>query len=97
MLDVTTPEVLRFLIMDKQPGKSMQLDPGKGVVNLTGEYDRRAAQDPPDRSVQLSSISGEPPCPVPFQHLVTAVQVARATLAAGAPPRRTAMRGKPRC
>jgi len=83
MLEVVTPEALRFLIMDKQPNRAMSLDPGKGVVSLVAEFDRRGQEAPDDPAYRLSLVSDHPPCPVSFPHLVTAVQVARATLAGG--------------
>lgn len=80
MLEAVPPEVLRFLILDRQPRRAIELDPGQGVVSLIGEYDRRGRENPEDRAFQLSHVSGDPPCPVSFPHLVTAVQVAEATL-----------------
>lgn len=81
MLDAAPPEVLRFLIMDRQPQRALELDPARGIPALLTEYDRRGRESPADRAYVLSRVSGAPPCPVPFMHLVTAVQVAEATVA----------------
>jgi lysyl-tRNA synthetase class 1 len=76
MLEVAPPEVFRFYLMDRQPQKALALDPGSGVVTLIAEYDRRGREAPADRAYELSRIDDTPPCPVPFPHLVTSVQVA---------------------
>jgi lysyl-tRNA synthetase class 1 len=78
LLEVLPPEVLRFLVMDKTPNRSAEVDAGEALFTLVSRYDRSACDNPDGRPVQLSRVTGLPPCPVPFQHLVTSVQVADA-------------------
>ncbi len=40
MLNMTPPEVLRFLVMRVDPPRHIDFDPGFGVLNLIDEYDR---------------------------------------------------------
>lgn len=40
MLEMTPPEVLRFLVMRVDPPKHIDFNPGFGVLNLVDEYDR---------------------------------------------------------
>ena len=40
ILEVIPPEVLRWLIMKPQPNRHIDFDPGMGILNLTGDYER---------------------------------------------------------
>lgn len=40
ILEVIPPEVLRWLIMKPQPNRHIDFDPGIGILNLTGDYER---------------------------------------------------------
>ena len=40
MLNMTPPEVLRFLLMNNQPNKHLMFDSGLGLLNLVDEYDK---------------------------------------------------------
>jgi lysyl-tRNA synthetase class 1 len=40
MLDMTPPEVLRFLIVNNQPNKHIVFDSGLGLLNLVDEFDK---------------------------------------------------------
>ena len=40
MLEITPPEVLRFLIYKHNPNKHLDFDPGLGILNLVDDYDR---------------------------------------------------------
>ena len=91
MLNVTPPEVLRFLIMKNQPNKHIEFDPGLGILSLVDEYDRWervyfgleekiAGMKDLERTYELSQPSNIPkkaPCQVPYRHMVTLVQIAK--------------------
>jgi lysyl-tRNA synthetase class 1 len=79
-LEVMPPEALRFLLMDRSPNRRIEFDMGQALFTLLSEYDRRAANDPADRALALSHVTGLTRCPVPFQHLATVVQVTDAAL-----------------
>ncbi|MGB1586209.1 MAG: lysine--tRNA ligase [Thermoplasmatota archaeon] len=90
MLRMTPPEVLRYLLMRQSPRKSIDFDPGLGVMNLVNEFDRfeRIAwgqEDNPgtftevERTYELSCPHGKPdhlPNKVAYSHLVTVSQMA---------------------
>jgi len=40
MLNMTPPEVLRYLVIRSQPGKHLDFDPGLGILKLVDEYDQ---------------------------------------------------------
>jgi len=89
MLQMTPPEVLRFLIMKNQPWKHITFDPGFGLLNLVDEYDQVERmyfheEDPIKGWKDLDSIyelsqPGQIPTTLPFQipfrHLVTVIQI----------------------
>jgi len=91
MLNMTPPEVLRFLIMKNQPNKHIVFDPGLGLLNLVDEYDQeervyfgkeektRGMKDL-KKTYELSQpyqIPKNQPYQIPFRHLVTLVQIGR--------------------
>jgi lysyl-tRNA synthetase class 1 len=73
MLDVVPPEVLRYLIIRTKPEKHIEFDPGLPLLSLIEEYDRQAGEE---RGLELSRIGGEETAPIPYRHMVTAVQIA---------------------
>ena len=88
MLQMTPPEVLRFLLMKSEPSRHIEFDAGFGLLDLVDEYDRyeRAyfGEDVDlkegNRIYELSQPSWAPPehlsVQVPYRHLVTVVQIA---------------------
>ena len=89
MLKMTPPEVLRFLLMNNQPNKHIQFDPGLGVLNLVDEYDKlekvyfkeeeeiKGMKDL-EETYELSQpydIPDKIPLQLPYRHLVTLVQI----------------------
>ena len=89
MLDMTPPEVLRFLIMKNQPNKHIQFDPGLGVLNLVDEYDQQERvyfkEDEEIKGMkdlectyelsQPYEIPKKMPIQLPYRHLVTLIQI----------------------
>lgn len=91
MLQITPPEVLRFLISKQNPFKHIDFDPGLGILNLVDEYDRYeriyhgldSLADSGDmkRAFELSephgkdAVAAEFGLQVPYRHLVTLVQL----------------------
>lgn len=89
MLEMTPPEVLRFLIMKNQPSKHITFDPGFGLLSLVDEYDqvermyfgeeeRIKGYKDLDAIYELSQPGNIPtsiPFQIPFRHLVTVVQI----------------------
>lgn len=89
VLEMTPPEVVRFLVMRYEPERHIDFDPGFGLLELVEDYDRWEEAlyggDPePDmkdheRTVELSQpfdLPDERPPPVTYKHLVTLVQLA---------------------
>jgi lysyl-tRNA synthetase class 1 len=91
MLNMTPPEVLRFLIMKNHPNKHIVFDPGLGLLNLVDEYDQqervyfgeeekiRGMKDL-EKTYELSQpykIPKKQPYQIPYRHLVTLVQIAK--------------------
>jgi lysyl-tRNA synthetase class 1 len=74
MLDIVPPEVLRYLIVRTRPEKTIDFDPGMGLISLIDEFDRVAAAAE-GREYELSRISSIP-TRIPFRHMVTVVQIA---------------------
>jgi lysyl-tRNA synthetase class 1 len=74
MLDIVPPEVLRYLIVRTRPEKTIDFDPGMGLIALIDEYDRVAAAAE-GREYEMSRISSIP-TRIPFRHMVTVVQIA---------------------
>ncbi|MDH7593119.1 MAG: lysine--tRNA ligase [Methanomicrobiales archaeon] len=75
MLEIVPPEVLRYLIVRTKPERTIDFDPGMGLISLIDEYDRLAAEGQ-SREFALSKISSIP-TRIPFRHMVTVVQIAR--------------------
>jgi len=91
MLKMTPPEVLRFLLMNNQPNKHIQFDPGMGLLNLVDEYDKlervyfkeeeeiKGMKDLA-KTYELSQPYNKPkkiPYQLPYRHLVTLVQIGK--------------------
>lgn len=89
MLNMTPPEVLRFLIMKNQPNKHIVFDPGIGMLSLVDEYDQeervyfekeekiRGMKDL-KKTYEISQpykIPKKLPYQIPYRHLVTIVQI----------------------
>ena len=89
MLNMTPPEVLRFLLMNNQPTKHLTFDSGLGLLNLVDDYDReervyfRTEEETKgmkdlNKTYELSQpkdIPKEIPYQLPYRHLVTLVQI----------------------
>ena len=90
MLQMTPPEVLRFLLMNNQPNKHLMFDTGLGLLNLVDEYDKiertyfgveeetKGMKDM-EKTYELSqpyAIPKSMPFQLPYRHLVTLVQIA---------------------
>ncbi len=90
VLQMTPPEVLRYLLMRQSPRKHIDFDPGLGVLNLVDEFDRLerirfGLEENPgtftevERTYELSCPREAPakvPNQVPYRHLVTVAQIA---------------------
>jgi lysyl-tRNA synthetase class 1 len=89
LLNMTPPEVLRFLIMNNQPDKHLVFDSGLGLLNLVDEYDKlegvyfgkeEAIKGMKDlkKTYELSQPYNIPitiPFQLPYRHLVTLIQI----------------------
>jgi len=89
MLEMTPPQVLRFLIIKNQPNKHIVFDPGFGLLNLIDEYDQiERIYYGEDNSIkglkdiekiyelsQINKITEKIPLQIPYRHLVTLVQI----------------------
>jgi lysyl-tRNA synthetase class 1 len=89
MLQMTPPEVLRFLLMNNQPNKHLTFDTGLGLLNLVDEYDKmerayfgqeteHKGQKDLQKTYELSQpyrIPKKLPYQLPYRHLVTLVQI----------------------
>ena len=89
MLNMTPPEVLRFLLMNNRPGKHLTFDSGLGLLNLVDEYDKEervyfgkeeATKGMKDlkKTYELSqpyTIPKTIPYQLPYRHLVTLTQI----------------------
>jgi lysyl-tRNA synthetase class 1 len=89
MLDMTPPEVLRFLIVNNQPNKHIVFDSGLGLLNLVDEFDKEervyygkeeASKGMKDlkKTYELSQPYEVPvsiPYQLPYRHLVTLIQI----------------------
>ena len=89
MLQMTPPEVLRFLLMKQSPLKHIEFDTGFGLLNLVDEYDvyeqvyygqtqPTAGMKDINRTYELSQPRRVPtqiPFHVPYRHLVTLAQI----------------------
>ncbi len=90
VLQMTPPEVLRYLLMRQSPRKHIDFDPGLGLLNLVDEFDRLervalGAEENPgtftevERTYGLSCPAEVPtalPNKVQYAHLVTVAQMA---------------------
>jgi lysyl-tRNA synthetase class 1 len=91
MLNMTPPEVLRFLIMKNQPNKHIVFDSGLGLLNLVDEYDReervyfgkeKESKGMKDlrKTYELSqpyNIAKFIPFQLPYRHLITLIQIGK--------------------
>jgi len=74
MLEIVPPDVLRYLIARARPERTIDFDPGMGLISLIDEYDR-VSQEAAGREYELSRIASIP-TRIPFRHMVTVVQIA---------------------
>jgi len=91
LLNMTPPEVLRFLIVNNQPDKHLVFDSGLGLLNLVDEYDKlervyfekeEAIKGMKDlkKTYELSQPYDIPktiPFQLPYRHLVTLIQIGK--------------------
>lgn len=90
LLEMTPPEVLRYLLVRQSPRKHIDFDPGIGLLNLVDEFDRVerirfGVEENPgtftevERTYGLSCPGAVPahlPRKVAYRHLVTVCQIA---------------------
>jgi len=74
MLEIVPPDVLRYLIARTRPERTIDFDPGMGLISLIDEYDR-VSREAAGREYELSRIASIP-TRIPFRHMVTVVQIA---------------------
>ena len=74
MLEIVPPDVLRYLIARTRPERTIDFDPGMGLISLIDEYDR-VSHEAAGREYELSRIASVP-TRIPFRHMVTVVQIA---------------------
>jgi len=74
MLEIVPPDVLRYLIVRTRPERTIDFDPGMGLISLIDEYDR-VSHEASTREYELSRIASIP-TRIPFRHMVTVVQIA---------------------
>ena len=84
MLRMAPPEVIRWLIMQPQPNRHIDFDPGLGLLNSVDKYDRtekdfydKKLEENSARAFELSqieSLSKNKPQVLPYRHLVTLTQ-----------------------
>ncbi len=84
MLRMAPPEVIRWLIMQPQPNRHIDFDPGLGLLNTVDKYDRieqeynaKEAEENTARALELSQVKGSAMVKLqvlPYRHLVTLVQ-----------------------
>jgi lysyl-tRNA synthetase class 1 len=91
MLNMTPPEVLRFLILKNQPSKHIVFDSGFGLLNLVDEYDKQErvffgveeetkGMKDLRKTYELSQPKKIPkklPFQLPYRHLVTVLQIGK--------------------
>ena len=86
MLDVTPPEVLRYLIIRTKPGKLINFDPGQDLLRLIDEYEKLGAEYRKNsqksgifekRIYELSRIAGACQFEVSFKQMLVIYQAAR--------------------
>ncbi len=84
MLQMAPPEVIRWLIMQPQPNRHVDFDPGLGLLNSVDRYDRiendyyeNNLDENSSRAFELSQIKDIPTKKeqtIPYRHLVTLSQ-----------------------
>ncbi len=84
MLRMAPPEVIRWLIMQPQPNRHVDFDPGLGLLNSVDRYDRNLQtyysgelEENTSRALELSqikTISKSKKQAIPYRHLVTLTQ-----------------------
>ncbi len=84
MLQMAPPEVIRWLIMQPQPNRHVDFDPGLGLLNSVDRYDRieceyyeKNIDENSSRAFELSQIENIPDKKeqtIPYRHLVTLSQ-----------------------
>ena len=84
MLRMAPPEVIRWLIMQPQPNRHVDFDPGLGLLNSVDKYDRSLQSyysgkldENSSRALELSqikAISDNKKQTIPYRHLVTLSQ-----------------------
>ena len=89
MLRMAPPEVIRWLIMQPQPNRHVDFDPGLGLLNSVDKYDRIEKEyydnnldENSSRAFELSQISkmsNNKNQTIPYRHLVTLVQSKEST------------------
>ncbi|MFP4609320.1 MAG: lysine--tRNA ligase, partial [Candidatus Aenigmatarchaeota archaeon] len=84
MLDMISPEIVRFLIMRSKPNTHIDFDPGLGLLDLVDEYDKyeevyfEDGDEDKARTYELSQVDSVPerePQRIPYRHLVNLVQI----------------------
>jgi len=84
MLKMAPPEVIRWLIMQPQPNRHIDFDPGLGLLNSVDKYDKieqkyyeKELEENSSRAYELSQIKNsykKQPQNLPYKHLVTLSQ-----------------------
>ena len=84
MLRMAPPEVIRWLIMQPQPNRHVDFDPGLGLLNSVDKYDRSLQtyysgelEENASRALELSQVKAIPKKEkqtIPYRHLVTLLQ-----------------------
>ena len=84
MLRMAPPEVIRWLIMQPQPNRHVDFDPGLGLLNSVDKYDRiekdyygKNLEENSARAFELSQIGKQTENKeqiIPYRHLVTLTQ-----------------------
>ncbi|UOY10361.1 lysine--tRNA ligase [Methanonatronarchaeum sp. AMET6-2] len=87
MLDFLPPEIVRYMLVQKQPNRHIEIDTGFGVIQTINDYQKLENQYYNDKLniekkyVYRYSHPEKPPetkpIQIPFKHLVNAVQIAR--------------------
>ncbi|MEF8873663.1 MAG: lysine--tRNA ligase [Candidatus Thermoplasmatota archaeon] len=84
MLQMVSPEVLRYMIMDSKPKSHIDFDPGLGLLDLVDEYDQaeqvyfEEGDEDKARAYELSQVEEVPekrPQRIPYRHLVNLIQI----------------------
>ncbi|MCL6583581.1 MAG: lysine--tRNA ligase [bacterium] len=76
VLKVVPADVLRYLIIKALPKQRINFDPVNQLLNVFDEVDNEQAKYRDPRSLELSLASGFVPIKVPFNHLISIVQIA---------------------